>query len=284
MKNLDRRIIFVLVLICVGLPLIFGVAIKPVRMEAAEQLYKLVGNLPVEPGKVAFVGADFGPNSKAENATQTEVVVEHLMRRRIPILMFSVYALAEPFLESIPKRVAERLMLEDPQASLSYGKDWVNLGYRPGSFILIRGISSSKNLAEFFEVDARGNKLSDLPIFEKVAGFESISLLTEFTGLTGVFDTYVQFFQSKEHKPRVGHGCTSITIPEAFNYRDSGQLHGLLEGISGAAWYSELLNKEYSKRVPDEAALINTSLGVAHLVIIGLIILGNLGVFLGDRK
>jgi hypothetical protein len=71
------------------------------------------------------------------------------------------------------------------------------------------------------------------------------------------------------------HGCTSITIPEAYIFLDSGQLNGLLEGIAGAAWYSEVLKKHYPATENRDLLVTNTALSTAHLVLIGLIVLGN---------
>jgi hypothetical protein len=49
-----------------------------------------------------------------------------------------------------------------------------------------------------------------------------------------------------------------------------------LEGIAGAAWYSELLQRKDPARVKAASAVINTALGVAHLVIILLVAAGNI--------
>ncbi|MDZ4786233.1 MAG: hypothetical protein SGJ02_09175 [bacterium] len=276
LRNLDRRVIYLFVVVALSWPLLNKYSIQPARMKSAGKLFDVVESLKPEAGKVAFVAFDFGPNTKAENATQAEVVVEHLMRRRIPIILFSQYVLADPFLKSIPEKLKRSLEMEMPGETWEYGKDWVNLGYRPGSAVVIQAIPKSTSLAATFAVDAYTTPLEELAIFKGVKGLRSISLLIELTGLTGVFDSYVQFFQTADYRPLFGHGCTSITIPEAYIYLDSGQLTGLLEGIAGAAWYSKLLSDKFPNRVKDDAILINTGLGIAHLLLIGLIVLGNI--------
>ena len=282
--SIDRRIIFLFVLCALTIPLVLGYSLTPARMDSAERLYEAIDTLEVKPGEIAFVGLDYGPNTIAENGSQAEVVVEHLMRKRVPVAFFSLYALAEPFLNSVPEGVARRLSLEKPGEKWEYGKDWVNLGYNPGGALILQAIPKSENLVELFKKDARGNSLSDIPLFREVKRLEKIRFLGEFTGLTGVFSPYVQFFKNRDYHPIFGHGCTSITIPEAFIYLDSGQLQGLLEGIAGAAWYSELLNRKNPGRKPDSSAVINTGLGVAHLIIILLIVIGNVGSFIMSRK
>jgi len=211
-------------------------------------------------------------------------VLEHLMRRRVPVILFSLYHLAEPFLKSIPEEVARQLERENPGETWEYGRDWINLGYRPGARILIQAIPKSENLAELFEKDARGNRISELPAFSELRTLRQIAFLAEFTGLVDAFDNYVQFFTSKDYTPAFGHGCTSITIPEAFIYLDSGQIQGLLGGLAGAAWYSELLSRHYPERPVDESLMLNTGLGVAQLVVIAFIVLGNLAGLFGRRR
>ncbi|RME58195.1 MAG: hypothetical protein D6780_07135 [Candidatus Dadabacteria bacterium] len=284
---MGQRLIYISIILVIAAPLYFGYTLKPARMPAAEKLYNLIEEISTKPaykGKVAFIALDFGPNTKAENEPQAEVVIEHLFRKRVPVILFTQYALASGFLKDIPERIAKKLQKENPSQRWEYGKDWVNLGFRPGQSLFIQALAKSDNLPEFFAKDAYGAPLKNYPLFKNVKSIFDISFLAEFTGLVGVFDTYVQFFQKKGYTPKFGHGCTSITTPEAYIYLDSGQLKGLLEGIGGAAWYSYLLKKHYPKRAADSALLINTSLGVAHLAIIFFIVLGNLIALAGRFK
>ncbi|MDC0358444.1 hypothetical protein OAO01_06475 [Oligoflexia bacterium] len=281
--NIDRRIIYLLVFLAIAIPLLLELSVKPARMKAAEKFFNLVEGLDVNASGVALLAFDFGPNTKAENEPQAEVILEHLMRRRIPVAIMTQYALAEGFLSSVPERVAKRLAREYPGEKWEYGQDWVNLGYRPGMALFIQALAKSENMLEDLGKDAYGSSLTDFEAFKSLKTLEDVKLLAEFTGLVGVFDVYVQFFQKEGYVPAFGHGCTSITIPEAYIYLDSGQLKGLLEGIAGAAWYSELLRNKYPAREADSALIANTALGVAHLVIIFLIIFGNLVALLVRR-
>lgn len=276
LEHLDRRIIYLFVILAISVPILTRYSVKPAKMAAAERFYSMVEKVKPEPGKVAVLAMDFGPNTKAENEAQAEVVLEHLFRKRIPVVVFTLYAQAEVFVSTIPEKVADRLARENPGEVWEYGEDWVNLGYKPGWVQFVQAMAKAKSLSEYLKKDAYGTDLQNVSLFKGVGGIEDVVLLTEFTGLVGAFDTYVQFFQKEGYTPIFGHGCTSITIPEAYIYLDSGQLTGLLEGIAGAAWYSELLRKNNPKREPDAAAIQNTALGVAHLVIIFFVIMGNL--------
>jgi hypothetical protein len=167
-----------------------------------------------------------------------------------------------------------------PEQTWRYGEDWINAGYKPGAGIFIQALSGAENVSTFLGRDVFGTPVTQYARFAKIGGIQGIKLVAEVTGLVGVFDNIIQFFQKGDYRPTVIHGCTSITIPEAYIFLDSGQLNGLLEGIAGAAWYSKLLKDNFPKSDNTKLLVRNTALSAAHLVLIALIILGNIPVLL----
>lgn len=272
----SHRYIYLLMIAVVGIPVLLGVSTKPARMVSAERMYSVVEGVEFSAGDIALVWLDFGPNTIAENGAQAEVLLEHLFRLRIPVLLLSQYPLSEGLLRSIPQRVADRLALEMPGQAWKYGESWINGGYKPGSGNFIQSLVASKNISRFLERDVLGMPIVHYPKFANLEGVEQIKLVAEITGLTGVFDTIIQFFQKEGYRPTFVHGCTSITIPEAYIFLDSKQLHGLLEGIAGAAWYGELLQRTFVKSSHKELLITNTALGAAQIMIILLVVAGNI--------
>jgi hypothetical protein len=281
--QLDRRIVYAAVAVSLIVPLWFQWRLPPAQMDAAQKFFDAVEGLQPDSG-IVLIAFDWGPATKAENQPQTEVLIEHLMRRRMPFAMITNVPDAEAFMSVLPEDVAKRLKKENPREKWEYGKDWVNLGYQPGWSIMVQKIATATDLQQALGTDARGTPISEIPCMRTVKTIKDVKLLAEFTGLVGAFDVWVQFFQTKEYRPPMAHGCTSITIPEAYIYLDSGQIVGLHEGIAGAAAYSEMLSKQNEKRGPDSAIVTNTALAVAHVVIILLIIMGNVGMLLARRK
>ena len=188
-----------------------------------------------------------------------------------------MYSLSSPFLEAMPRDVAEKLQKEFPDQTWEYGKDWVNLGYRPGWGPMIQGLAKADDWHEYLQTDANGTPIEDVPVMKNVKSLHNVPVLMEFTGLVGAFNAWIQFFQIEDHRPAMLHGCTSITIPEARSYFSSKQIVGLFEGVAGAAWYEELLNGKFENRLPGQAKSTNTGLAFAQLVIIAFIFLGNVG-------
>lgn len=281
LEQIDRRIIYLFVAFCLAVPILMNVVLKPAPMATAEAFYAAVEKLENNNGKIVLVSSDWGPGTMAENRPQTYLAIEHLMRKRIPFALISVYTLAVPFLREIPRDVASRLEKEMPGEKWTYGKDWINLGYRPGGIIMIQGLAKAADLHEVLKIDANSTPIEDLPLMEKVKTIDDIMMLMEFTGLVGVFNSWLQYFQG----PPFVYGCTSITIPEAFIYYSSKQIIGFFEGIAGAAWYEVLLTEHYPTRSAETVAIrVNTGLSYAHLVVIGFILLGNVGLLIRRIK
>jgi hypothetical protein len=224
----------------------------------------------------AMVWLDFGPNTIAENQAQAEVLIEHLLRRRIPTILISQYYQAESYLRTIPSDIAVRLEREFPGERWHYGDAWINAGYKPDAKQFIQALTKAPNVSEFLAKDVNGSKFTNFPRYSGIRGIEQIKLVGEVTGLTGVFDNIIQFFQKEKYRPLVVHGCTSITVPEAYIFLDSGQLSGLLEGLAGAAWYSYLMKEQHPQRAPDTSLVRYTALHVGQIAILLLIIAGNL--------
>ena len=271
-----RRLIYLLMILAVGLPIVFGISQKPSRLVSAERMYDVVEQVRVQPGEVAMIWLDFGPNTIAENEPQAQVLLEHLFRRRIPVILLSQYQQAERFLTKIPNEIAKRLEVEMPGQQWRYGEAWVNAGFRPGGAIFIQSMVNAADVSKFLGRDVNGMPITHYPAFSAIGGVERVKLVGEITGLVGVFDNIIQFFQKNDYRPTIVHGCTSITIPEAYIFLDSGQLKGLLEGIAGAAWFSVVLKEHFPSSENKELLVTNTALSAAHIVLILLILLGNI--------
>ena len=277
----SRHYIAIFLIFSLAMPILFGVTLKPAPMNSADKAFDVIDKLDNK--KFAFLSFDLAPNTQAENGPQSEVILEHLFRKRVPVILFSQLVFAEPFLRSIPEKVVKKLENEFPGEKWEYAKDWITVGYRPGGDVFLQALARSEKFSKDLGKDLFGRSVLDNPIFGKIKNLQDISFVFEVTGSMGAFAPYIQFFQTANYKPKLVHACTSITAPESYIYLDSGQLQGLLEGAAGAAWYSYKLSQENKTRKPDSALITNTALGIGHAVILILILIGNLS-FLFERK
>ncbi len=278
----ERRIVFLLVILCLLPPIVLGMKLPPAPLGTADAVFNYIEEEPKEnapkenAGAIIVLALDFGPGTAAENRPQAKLMIEHLLRKRIPFALTSIYVLASPFLQELPLEIIKELKEEMPDETWSYGTDWVNFGYLPGGFMEVQSLARSKDWWAHLKTDASGNVLSELPIMQSLKSIKDVRSLVQITGLVGTFSAWLQFFQVKGHIPVMLHGCTSITIPDAYMYYASGQMHGLFEGIAGAAWYEHRLNTVFQDRKIDSAQRINTGTSFAQILVVALVIIGNL--------
>lgn len=260
-------------------PMALSIQIKPPRNLSAETFFNRVNEIPE--GSIVAVALDYGPGTSAENFGQSIVVSEHLFRRNAKIIFLTLSPQAKPFLDSVPQALVKRFKTEGRE--LVYGEDYVVIGFRPAPAMFLDGVMKTTDLARFFDRDMNGIPIKSLPIGEKLKNRESIKAWFQFTGLVGMVQNYIQFLRSGTETV-LFHGCTSITVPEAHIYLDSGQIHGLLEGMPGSAAYESLLQEHYPHRESNPDLLRQfVSLSFGQLYILGLILLGNI-LFLTNRK
>lgn len=281
-KHSDR-IIYVLVALALLIPYVSDIRLPPAPMAAANDTFATIDALKPEPGKIVVIAADFGPGTFGENRPQAELAIEHLMRKRIPFALMSLYQLASPTLKELPLKVAARLQEQNPGESWVYGKDWVNFGYQANGGLALQSFGRATDIREVQASDAFGIPLSELAVMEGVRTIRDVRLLIHITGLVGVFNTWLQFFRTEGYSPPMLHGCTSISIPDAYIYYSSKQILGFFEGIGGAAWYDKMMTDKFGER-PDVAKGVNTGLAFAQLIILFLILVGNIVHFARRRK
>ncbi len=285
--RLDRKVIYACVVVALAFPLVFGISQPAAPLPAAKKIFDKVESIARERKealaagrpyrKVALVVVDWGPHTRAECYPQTECIVRHLMARGVPFVIIALVHDGAGYAREIPKKLAREYDRE-------YGRDWVNLGFKPGFSIFVGQIA--KDFQGGAKTDHAGTPLSELELTKNIRDAGDISLLIEMTGLVGFFNMWVQFFQTDRARPDFAHGCTSVTIAEAYSYLESGQIIGLFEGIAGAAAYNELLEESRKTGEPHASAAPRahmTSQSFAHLLIIALIVMGNVSLYVRRR-
>ncbi len=239
--------------------------------------------------KIVLISADFGPQTRAELLPMLECTVRHLMMRRIKFAIYTNVPDGAGYCKEIPEKLAREL-------GCTYGQDWANFGYKPNGSFLVRQMAT--NIPGGLKTDVNGTNLEDakavaerLPCMLGVKDAGDVSLVVEITGLVGMFARWPAFFATPTARPDMAHGCTSVSIPDAYSDLESGLICGLYEGIAGAAAYNDLLDGVRSPAkdppVSIDARVHMTAQTVAHLLIITFVVLGNLGLlfnWLAERR
>src|SRR5262249_38527087 len=124
--------------------------------------------------------------------------------------------------------------------------------------------------------DIHGTPVAQLPVMQGIESAKDIKLILD-VNPTASYGNYIQFLQGP-YKIPMGFAPTAVMAPEAFNYLDSGQISGLLNGLQGAIEYEQLLG------VVGRATKDSNCLSAAHLLIILLIVMGNVAMVLERRQ
>lgn len=266
LQTVDRRFLYALLMLVVVFPFFIPVKL-PVKITdnlPSVKLYKAIEALPE--GSIVLFGVDWGAGTRGENRAHTEALMHHLMRKK---LRFALLAF-DPQAKKLSQNIALRL-----QSKYGYveGVHWVNFGYKVDQENYLKAFGP--DVIGQVDKDIHGNPLAGMEVMRGVKTAGDFAMLLDVTG-SGTYETYIQFLQGP-YKLKMGLGTTSVMAPEAFNRMDSGQLVGMMPGLTGATEYETLLD------IPGKATSASASSAFAHLLVIAFIALGNIAMLLERR-
>ena len=265
--KVDRRIIFLIIALVVLVPLMYPLSM-PIRATATtQQVYDAVESLPS--GSKILLSCEYSPSTKPEIHPMVVSFLRHCFRNEHKIYITCLWPDGQFMAEEALEEVAEK------EFDVTYGEDFVLLGFRPGNEAVVKGIVS--DLRKLYTIDARGNKVTDIPMMEGINRFEDFDFL--FSGSAGYPGSieWVQYAVDPTNIP-MSTGTTSIQVNEIMPYVQAGQVQGILAGMPGAAEYEKLIDH------PGIGTSGMDAQSVAHLVIVLFIVLGNLGYFIERNR
>lgn len=266
MQHMDRRWIYLMVGIAVIVPFIvpakFPVSVTP----EVQTFFDAVEALP--DSSAVMLVFDYYPSTMAETTPMAVVGAHHLFRKDCRIITLSNIPLGGPSLaEAVTREVAA-------EYGKVYGVDYVNLGYKYGYVSVLKGMGLS--IESIFPTDNSGTPLSELPIMDSVKNYEDIAFVFEVAD-NATADYWISIVNAGYGVP-MGVGATAVMAPKFYAFVGAGQIVGLLGGMKGAAEYEILLER------PDAAFRGMDVQSLVHLLIIGLVILGNVGYFVSRQQ
>ena len=265
--KVDRRWIFVVIGLAVLLPLFFPLGL-PIRATNATQLvYDAVDDL--EPNSKVLVSFEYGPSTKPEIHPMAIGILRHLFTNNQKVYVTCLWPDGQFMAEDALTEIAEQ------EFGLTYGEDYVLLGFRPGNEAVVKGLVS--NLRKLYTTDARGTLVDQIPMManvNKVKDFDFI--FSASAGYPGTIE-WVQYAADPTGVP-MSTGTTSIQVNDVMPYVQSGQVKGILAGMPGAAEYEALIGS------PGIGTSGMDAQSIAHLVIVIFIVFGNITYFIETRR
>ncbi|MFC1522115.1 hypothetical protein ACFL6Y_06875 [Elusimicrobiota bacterium] len=260
--NLDRRIIFLSVILVILFPIIHPLKLPGLKVTAPVRgVYDQIEALP--PGSTIAVSFDFDPASKPELYPMGMAVCRHAFSRNIKIVGMNLWVTGTGLADEIITTAAN-------EYNKKYGEDYVFLGWQPLPIAVITGVFT--NVYKIYPKDQKGNTTKGLPVLEGFNSFQDADYFVSLgAGYPGLIE-WVQFGTDK-FKVKIGAGCTAVSEPGLRPFYPI-QITGLIPAMKGAAEYEALIGK------PDMAVAGLDAISLAHFLIIFFIILCNITPFL----
>ena len=265
--DMDRRWIFIIIALVVLLPLFFPIGLPIRPTDSTQTAYDAMDDL--EHGSNVLVSFEYGPSTKPEIHPMTYAVLRHLFKNGHKVYITCLWPDGQFMAEEAIEEIAEQ------EFNLTYGKDYVLLGFRPGNEAVVKGIVS--NIRKLYSTDARGTLTDKIPMMEGVNQLVDFDFIfTASAGYPGTVE-WVQYGADPTGVP-MSTGVTSIQVNEVMPYVQSGQVKGILAGMPGAAEYEKLVG------VPGIGTSGMDAQSIAHLVIVLFIIFGNVTFFIERQR
>ena len=265
--NVDRRWIFLIIAIVVMYPLFkpLGLPIRPT--ESSSQVYAVINTLPE--GSKVLLSCEYGPSTKPEIHPMTISVLRHLFERGHQVYVTCLWSDGQFMAREALEQVAEN------EYNLTYGEDYVLLGFRPGNEAVVKGIVS--DIRKMYTFDSRRTPIGDIPMMDGIKNIHDFDFIfSASAGYPGTVE-WVQLAADPTGIP-MSTGVTSVQVNEVMPYVDSGQINGILAGMPGAAEYEALIGKAGIATSGMDAQ------SIAHIVIVLFIIFGNIAFYLERQR
>ncbi len=281
--ELDRRYIFIIVSLSVLIPLIKPNWVKiPIKTtKNSKKVFDEIDRLK-ENDKV-LVSFAYGASTKPEIHPMSIAVLNHLFSKGVKVYIVALWP------EGVMMAVdAMAEIVESKLFNLKEGIDFVNLGYKQGGPVVIKGIAT--DIRSLYKQDINLKTFDKIPMMEDINRVSDFNLVFDLSaGFPGNAE-WVQYACDVYDVP-LSSGCTSIMVTDAIPYVESGQLRGILAGMPGAAEYEDLVFKYLSELdsnknmntnvslVPGKASSRMSAQSISHILMVLFIIFGNISYY-----
>ena len=260
-------IIYSLLILAVGVPLLLGKPLFDRSIEAAPSVQTLYETIESLPGNAqVLVAVDYDPTTSGEMDIVAQSIVGHLMDRQARIVAVSLLPAGPATAENLVKEVAASY----PGYQVDDGQRYVNLGYLPGQAAAIRLMGQA--LPDALPRDFEGRQVTDLAALSGITSTQSFDLIVELAAASDTLRWWIEQAGAPYGVPIVA-GVSAAVDPMARTYSETEpqQLKGVTGGVLGAASY-ESLRSGGAGPEPEMAARLDSLLAGQVLVI--LVILG----------
>jgi hypothetical protein len=273
--QLDRRYIFLVMALAVGLPFLFPFHFDARASDETLRFDRALDQAIASP-KPIIVGVDFGPQTMAEMEPILVSLMHKIFSKKKKVIFLTFMTETTGLMH---RYLAEMEELYD----IKYGVDYLNLGYATPYFMVIYAMGTA--IEEFYHEDDRGMVLADIPIMEGVHKLEDAAAVINIAS-----NAMPQHWITWAVAPfgiNLLVACTATQATDYYPYLQTGQIKGLIAGGRAGAELEGLMVDQGIVASTGDATRGLASCSIALVGIIAFIILGNIAFFVGrggDRE
>ncbi len=270
-KPAGRRLVFLYVGLAVVLPLVMPLTQRIVITPEVKAVYD--GLQTLKPGSKVLASFDYDPPSAPELQPMAESFFRYCFDHDLRIIIMGLW----PQGPQQANMALARVMAEDryKNKKLVYGVDYVNLGFQSGNEFVIQRMGSE--FKSMFARDFAGTPYDSLPLVRNVKNFSNIDYAFNLSaGYPGTKEWVLVGIDQYGFK--MGAGNTAVQTTSMYPYVRSGQLKGILGGMSGAAEFEEITGYQA------KGTRFMLSQSFAHVVVVIFIIIGNVAYIMHERR
>ena len=269
MMNIDRRWIYLLVGICVLVPLIRPVGLPTSITPYTRALFDYVDKIPAD-GPAVLISFDFDPSTSPELQPMAQSILRHCFAKDINVMCLG---LMPTYIGMIDIALSS---VKDEYGAVS-GEDFVFLPYVPGVTAVM--LSMGESIKNTFIRDYYGVLIDSLPMMQHIRNYDDIAIVVSISG-SAMPQSWAVLVGTTYHV-RVGVGTTAVSAAEYYSWLQTGQFVGMLGGLKGAAEYENLIeSKGYTIEGFRKVATKGMDAqSFVHILMIVLIIIGNIAFF-----
>jgi len=279
LRNLDRRWIFLLMLLAVAIPILLQSQFPEKPTGLAKAVFDEIEKL--EEGDRVLLAFDFDPASAGELGPMATTFSYHCAKKKLKMYYMALWPVGPQMIDDSINNVIAKDFPE-----MVYGEDFVNLGFKSGGEGVIKVILT--DIRQLYTTDGYGTQIDDIPMMEGVENIRQMDLIANVSAGTAGTKEWVQYaITPYPDDLRIVAGCTGVQAPLLYPYIPN-QLPGLLGAIKGAAEYEELVMSKYGDAdLPGIYSEARRRMGpqlIAHMLMIALIVVGNIIYFMERKK
>jgi hypothetical protein len=256
--RIDRRIIFLGVLLAVVIPILKPIGMPVVPSRESIDFFRALEVL--KPGDIVLFSFDYEPDTRAELDPMSLAVWRYLFRKNVRIIAVTMYAGGTGIAEAVMNPVAK-------EYGKVYGKDYVFLGYNPDwSGTMLR---LGESFRATYPADQYGRSTAGIPLMQDADRYDDVPLLISIAA--SALAEYWAIWAGGKFGQKVIAGATAIQAVLLYPYYQTGQISGFLGGLKGAAELEKLTG------LTGDATRGMDAQSTAHALMVVFILLGNAG-------